>query len=248
MITWWYLIEYGHLCMTKGKLYLIPTPLGDDALHTIPPYVVDIIHSLDTFIVERAKTARHFIKATAPPYPLSSVTVFELDNTSHTIDFKEIQPILEQGKNIGILSEAGCPGIADPGALVVEWAHQKGYEVMPLVGPSSILLSLMASGMNGQSFTFHGYLSAKRDELGRNLKKLEEMARKNNQTQIFIETPYRNKQLIETALNVLSPNTKFCIAADISLPPQYIMTKTINEWKKTLIPDLHKKAAIFLIG
>ena len=235
--------------MTKGKLFLIPTPLGDDALHTIPPYVVDIIHSLDTFIVERAKTARHFIKATQPPYPLSSVTVFEIDNDSQSIDYQEVKPILDSGKSIGILSEAGCPGVADPGAVVVAWAHNQGYDVVPLVGPSSILMALMASGMNGQSFTFHGYISAKREELGKDLKRLEELARKNNhQTQIFIETPYRNKQLIETALTALSPSTKFCIAADISLPPQYIVTKTIAEWKKTNIPDLHKKAAIFLIG
>lgn len=234
--------------MKKGQIFLIPTPLGDDALHTIPPYVIDTIHSLDTFVVERAKTARHFIKATQPPYPISDLTVIEIDANTHAIDYKEIKPILESGKSIGILSEAGCPGVADPGALIVDWAHQNGYVVLPLVGPSSILLSLMASGMNGQSFTFQGYLSAKRDELGRNLKRLEEQARKHNQTQIFIETPYRNKQLIETALATLSPQTKLCIAADISLPPQYIVTKTIAEWKKTTIPDLHKKAAIFLIG
>ena len=234
--------------MTKGKFYLIPTPLGEDALHTIPPYVVEIIHSLDTFVVERAKTARHFIKATQPPYPLSNVTVFEIDNDTQTIDYQEVKPLLEAGKNIGILSEAGCPGVADPGAHIVAWAHTEGYEVVPLVGPSSILLALMASGMNGQSFTFNGYLSAKREELSKDLKRLENQARSHRQTQIFIETPYRNRQMIDTALAVLAPQTKFCIAADISLPPQYIVTKTIAEWRKATIPDLHKKAAIFLIG
>ena len=234
--------------MTKGKLYLIPTPLGEDGLHTIPPYVVEIIHSLDTFIAERAKTARHFIKATQPPYPLSHITVFEIDNNTQSIDFQEVKPLLEAGKNVGLMSEAGCPGVADPGANIVAWAHQEGIAVVPLVGPSSILLALMASGMNGQSFTFHGYLSAKREELTKDLKRLEELARKNRQTQIFIETPYRNKQMIETALAVLSATTKFCIAADISLPPQYILTKTIADWKKTAIPDLHKRATIFLIG
>ena len=234
--------------MTKGKLYLIPTPLGEDGLHTIPPYVVEIIHSLDTFIAERAKTARHFIKATQPPYPLSHITVFEIDNNTQSIDFQEVKPLLEAGKNVGLMSEAGCPGVADPGANIVAWAHQEGIAVVPLVGPSSILLALMASGMNGQSFTFHGYLSAKREELTKDLKQLEELARKNRQTQIFIETPYRNKQMIETALAVLSATTKFCIAADISLPPQYILTKTIADWKKTAIPDLHKRATIFLIG
>ncbi len=234
--------------MTKGKIYLIPTPLGEDALHTIPPYVVEIIHTLDTFIVERAKTARHFIKATLPPYPLSNVTVFEIDSTTQSIDYQDIIPILESGKSIGLMSEAGCPGVADPGANIVAWAHTQGIEVVPLIGPSSILLALMASGMNGQSFCFQGYLSAKREELSKDLKRIEELVRKHRQTQIFIETPYRNKQMIETALASLAPTTKFCIAADISLPPQYIVTKTIAEWRKTTIPDLHKKAAIFLIG
>lgn len=234
--------------MTKGKIYLIPTPLGEDSLHTIPPYVTDVIHALNTFIVERAKTARHFIKATQPPYPLSNVTVFEIDSVTQSIDYQEIKPILESGKNIGLMSEAGCPGVADPGANIVAWAHRQGIEVVPLVGPSSILLALMASGMNGQSFCFQGYLSAKREELSKDLKRMEELARKHRQTQIFIETPYRNKQMIETALSSLSPTTKFCIAADISLPPQYIVTKTIAEWRKTTIPDLHKKATIFLIG
>lgn len=217
-------------------------------MHTIPPYVVEIIHRLDVFIVERAKTARHFIKATLPPYPLSQVTVFEIDNATQSIDYQDIIPILQSGKNIGLMSEAGCPGVADPGAHIVAWAHSQSIEVIPLVGPSSILMALMASGMNGQSFAFQGYLSAKREELSKDLKRMEELVRKNRQTQIFIETPYRNKQMIEMALTALAPSTKFCIAADISLPPQYIVTKTIAEWRKAEIPDFHKKAAIFLIG
>lgn len=232
----------------KGQIYLIPTPLGEDALHTIPPYVVEIIHRLDTFVVERAKTARHFIKATLPPYPLSSLTVLEIDENTQAVDFQEIEKILNSGKSIGVMSEAGCPGVADPGAIVVDWAHKKGFEVMPLVGPSSILLALMGSGFNGQSFQFHGYLSAKRGEIGKDLKRLEEIARRARQAQIFIETPYRNKALIETALSVLQPTTKFCIAADLTTPPQYIVTKTIAEWKKTTIPDFHKRPAIFLLG
>lgn len=232
----------------KGKIYLIPTPLGEEALQTIPPYVIEIIHSLDTFVVERAKTARHFIKATLPSYPLSSVTVFEIEDNTQVIDFQEIAKVLTSGKSIGVMSEAGCPGVADPGAIVVEWAHRQGIEVMPLVGPSSILLALMGSGFNGQSFQFHGYLSAKRGEIGKDLKRLEDIARRTKQTQIFIETPYRNKALIETALANLQPNTKMCIAADLTTPPQYLVTKTIAEWKKTQIPDLHKRPAIFLIS
>lgn len=232
----------------KGQIYLIPTPLGEDALHTIPPYIVEIIHRLDTFVVERAKTARHFIKATLPPYPLSSLTVLEIDENTQAVDFQEIEKTLNAGKSIGVMSEAGCPGVADPGAIVVDWAHKKGFEVMPLVGPSSILLALMGSGFNGQSFQFHGYLSAKRGEIGKDLQRLEGIAQRSRQAQIFIETPYRNKALIETALAILQPITKFCIAADLTTPSQYIVTKTIAEWKKTTIPDLHKHPAIFLLG
>ena len=146
------------------------------------------------------------------------------------------------------MSEAGCPGVADPGAKVVAWAHGLGIEVVPLVGPSSILLALMASGMNGQSFAFQGYLSAKREELSKDLKRMEELAKRLKQTQIFIETPYRNKQFVEVALTVLQPQTQFCIATDLTTPPQYIAAKTIAEWRKTEIPDLHKRATIFLIG
>lgn len=234
----------------QGKIYLIPTPLGEPFeahLHTIPPYVIDIIHSLDTFIVERAKTARHFIKATQQPIPLSNLLIFELDDKGQFNDYQAITDILKSGKSIGILSEAGCPGVADPGATVVAWAHRQGVEVVPLVGPSSILLALMASGMNGQSFTFHGYVSAKREDLGKDLKKLEETAKRLNQTQIFIETPYRNGQMIETAFKVLQPNTRFGIAADLTTPPQYIAVKTIAEWKKTTLPELHKHPVVFLI-
>jgi 16S rRNA (cytidine1402-2'-O)-methyltransferase len=235
----------------QGKIYLIPTPLGEPfetTLHTIPTYVIEIIHGLDTFIAERAKTARHFIKATKQPIPLPNLTIFELGDKGQFEDYAKITDILQSGKSIGILSEAGCPGIADPGAVVVAWAHRQNIEVVPLVGPSSILLALMASGMNGQSFTFHGYISAKREDLGKDLKKLEETAKRLQQTQIFIETPYRNGQLIETAFKVLQPNTRFGIAADLTTPPQYIAVKTIAEWKKARLPELHKHPAIFLIN
>jgi 16S rRNA (cytidine1402-2'-O)-methyltransferase len=234
----------------KGKFYLIPTPLGapfEENMHTIPPYVIDIIHGLDTFIAERAKTARHFIKATKQTIPLPNLTIFELDDKGQFTDFEAISDILTSGKSVGILSEAGCPGVADPGAVVVAWAHRQGIEVVPLVGPSSILLALMASGMNGQSFTFHGYVSAKREDLGKDLKKLEETAKRLQQTQIFIETPYRNGQMIETAFKVLQPNTRFGIAADLATAPQYIAVKTIAEWKKTTLPELHKHPVVFLI-
>ena len=234
----------------QGKLYLIPTPLVEpfeDHLHTIPAYVIDIIHGLDTFIAERAKTARHFIKATKQPIPLPNLTVFELDDKGQFADYQELSEILNAGKSVGVLSEAGCPGVADPGAAVVAWAHRQNIEVVPLVGPSSILLALMASGMNGQSFVFHGYVSAKREDLGKDLKKLEETAKRLQQTQIFIETPYRNGQMIETAFKVLQPNTRFGIAADLTGTPQYIAVKTIAEWKKAKLPELHKHPVVFLI-
>lgn len=232
----------------KGQIFLIPTPLGVEAQHTIAPYVVEVIHQLDTFIVEKAKTARHFIKATNPPYPLSILTVFEIDEHAQGVDFQIVKAILDAGKSIGLMSEAGCPGVADPGEKIVIWAHAQGYAVQPLVGPSSILLALMGSGLNGQNFAFQGYLSPKRVELAKDLRRLEDLAKRFRQTQIFIETPYRNGQVIETALITLNANTKFCIAADLTLPPQYLATKTIGEWRKFEIPDLHKRTAIFLIG
>jgi len=231
----------------KGKLYLIPVPLGEESIHTIPAYVIEILHGLDFFISERAKTARHFIKKTQPVKAFSELTFFELNKRTEAAEIPTfLNPALE-GNDIGLLSEAGCPGVADPGAVVVKLAHESGIEVIPLVGPSSILLSLMASGMNGQQFCFNGYLSHKKPELSKDLKRLEQLSSKFNQTQIFIETPYRNNGLIETALKTLSPQTQFCIAADISLPNQYIVTKKIRDWCNETIPDFHKRLAVFLI-
>ncbi len=234
--------------MNKGKLYLIPTPLGENAVHTIPTYVIERLHALDIFIAERAKTARHFIKTTKPTKPFSELAFFELNKRTAPEDIPSFLDACDQGKDIGLLSEAGCPGVADPGAVVVELAHRRGIEVVPLVGPSSILLALMASGMNGQSFSFNGYLPVKNGELDKALKRLEQNAARFKQTQIFIETPYRNGNLVETALKHLSPQTKFCIAVDISLETEYIKAQSIKEWQKATIPDLHKRPAIFIIG
>ena len=232
---------------SKGKLYLLPTPLGENVSSTIPTYVVEILHRLEYFIAERAKTARHFIKTTKPVKAFSELHFQELNKRTHPDELLRMLEPAEQGHDMGLLSEAGCPGVADPGAIVVEMAHQKGIQVIPLVGPSSILLALMASGMNGQSFAFHGYLSPKRPDLTKDLKRLESIAHKQHQTQIFIETPYRNTQLIETALKTLAANTKFCIAADLTLPTEYVLTQRIRMWKQTKLPDLHKKPALFLI-
>lgn len=232
---------------TKGKLYLIPTPLGEDALESIPAYVIDILHSLDVFIAERAKTARQFIKTTKPTKSFNDLTFHELNKRTDPTERNHFLDAAENGQHIGLLSEAGCPGVADPGAVIVKMAHHRGIEVVPLVGPSSILLALMASGMNGQNFAFQGYLSPKKADLARGLKRLEQLSAKQKQTQIFIETPYRNMGLIEQALQTLKDNTRFCIAADLTLPTQYVVAKSVKDWKKTKLPNFHKRPALFLI-
>ena len=232
----------------NGKLYLIPTSLGENAIHTIPPYVVDLIHKIEFIIAERAKTARRFIKNTGSPRPMPTYQLSELNDRTPDGDLDEmLRPIFE-GNDVGIMSEAGCPGVADPGARLVALAHRKGVQVVPMVGPSSILLALMASGLNGQNFRFLGYLPAKVDKLSGVLKKLELRAHRESQTQVFMETPYRNRQMIEQAFNVLSPNTLFCIAADLTLETEFISTKKIRDWRKKKMPELHKRPAIFLIG
>ena len=234
--------------MEKGKLYLIPVPLGEGVNFTLPEYLVRQLHRLDVFIVERAKTARRFIKSTGPLRPISHLRIFELDKHDPGSGIRDfLVPALE-GQDIGLLSEAGCPGVADPGALVVRSAHQLGLEVVPLVGPSSIVLALMASGLNGQNFCFRGYLPPKKPELTSKLKWLEQQALHHEQTQIFIETPYRNQALITEALRALSPRTRFSIAANLTLPDQFISTRTVKQWQQNPPPNLHKKPAIFLIG
>jgi 16S rRNA (cytidine1402-2'-O)-methyltransferase len=236
--------------MKKGKLYLIPTPLGDEATHTLPTYLIALTHTLDTFIVERAKTARHFLKAIATPIPLSAIEMLELNE--HTRP-EEVQPLLDAvllGKNMGLLSEAGCPGVADPGAAVVALAHQKGIEVVPFVGPSSILLGLMASGFNGQQFAFLGYLPAKTPERIKAIKQLEQVFQRTQQTQIFIETPYRNSALLDDLLKQLAPSTRLCIGMNLTTATERILTKTVAEWRKKADLDKwrEKVPTIFLVG
>ena len=232
----------------KGKLYLIPVPLGEGGEESIPQFVIQRLHSLDTFIVERARTARRFISSTNPPLPIQEMTFYEMDKHTPVEERVLFLKDAAQGKDIGILSEAGCPGVADPGSFIVQAAHEQGITVVPLVGPSSILLGLMASGLNGQHFCFHGYLPPKKPDLIRELKFLEQRIFKHNQTQIFIETPYRNSSLIETAINNLSPDILFCIAADLTLPDEFVKTLSIASWRSTKMPNLHKRPAIFLIG
>ncbi|MBP7273022.1 MAG: SAM-dependent methyltransferase [Saprospiraceae bacterium] len=231
-----------------STLLLIPTPLGDDAMATLPQYVLEVVHTTAHFVVENAKTARHFLKNAKHPLPLPILQMVEWNK--HERNDAVIATALQwlrEGNDVGILSEAGCPAVADPGSAVVEAAYSGGFKVMPLVGPSSILLALQASGMNGQQFAFVGYVSNKSGQLANDLKRLEVTSQRLQQTQIFIEAPYRNMNLIASTLQTLSPTTKFCIAANLTLPNEYIATKTIAEWRKLTIPDLHKQPAIFLL-
>lgn len=230
-----------------GKLYLIPTTMGDcDPMDVLPQTIKRTIDFIDHYIVENEKTARKSIKAVHPEKKQADLVLFALNKHTETKEHKDfIQPLLE-GKNMGLMSEAGCPGVADPGAVIVKLAHEKGIQVVPLVGPSSILLAMMASGMNGQSFTFHGYLPIEKDEKRATLKSLERLSFEKNQSQIFIETPYRNNKLVEDLTSILNPETHLCIATDITLPTEYIKTKKISAWKKETV-DLHKRPTIFII-
>ena len=231
----------------KGTLYLIPTTLGDTAetADVIPVKVSAVINQIDEYIVENEKSARHYLKKAGLQKPLQEIILHPLNRHTAAQDISGYLKSISDGKNIGVISEAGCPGVADPGAEVVAIAHERNIRVIPLVGPSSILLSLMASGFNGQSFTFHGYLPKERSERIKKLKELEKAAQK-KQTQLFIETPYRNMHLLEDILHTCEGNTLLCIACDITLPSEFIKTKRIAEWKKQL-PDINKKPAIFLI-
>jgi 16S rRNA (cytidine1402-2'-O)-methyltransferase len=230
-----------------GKLYLIPTTLGDcNPEDVLPQTVKRAIDLIDVFIVESEKTARKFIKSIHPEKVQASLIISTLNKHTDTADFnKMIQPCLE-GINIGLMSEAGCPGVADPGAAIVKIAHEKGIQVVPLVGPSSILMAMMGSGMNGQSFAFNGYLPIDKDAKKTTLKNFEKLSFDKDQSQIFIETPYRNNKLVEDILQFLQPNTLLCIACDITLPTEYIKTYKISDWKKNKI-DLHNRPTIFII-
>jgi 16S rRNA (cytidine1402-2'-O)-methyltransferase len=231
-------------------LYLIPVPIADDALHTLPEQVKEVARGLDFFIVERAKTARHFLKAIGITRPLSEVEVVEIPERDATTCADALRKAVSEGRSVGLLSEAGCPGVADPGAEVVAEAHRMGLRVVPLVGPSSLLLALMASGMNGQQFAFSGYLSAKRPELAKDLRRLEQSAGKLHQTQLFIETPYRSQMVLEVALESLQPDTRFGVAQDITGQNEQIRSLPIRDWKKLSEKDrtLAKAPAVFLIA
>ena len=230
-----------------GKLYLIPITLGDsEPLDVLPQTVKRTIDFIDDYIVENEKTARKFIKSIHPEKVQASLRLSTLNKHTETSEHNGMIQACLEGKNVGIMSESGCPGVADPGAVIVKIAHEKGIQVVPLVGPSSILLAMMASGMNGQSFTFNGYLPIDKEEKKSALKYLEKLSSDKNQSQIFIETPYRNTKLLEDLLHFLHPSTLLCIACDITLPTEYIKTFRVQDWKKNKI-DLHNRPTIFII-
>src|SRR4051794_12227799 len=231
----------------SGKVYLIPTVLHEDekALEALPSYILNAIKDCSIFFVENEKTARRFFKKLWKEMVIDNYEWHAIHKAEETVRTKFIQ-LLKEGKNIGIVSEAGCPGIADPGQILIEVAQQINATIQPLVGPSSILLALMASGMNGQNFQFVGYLPIESSARKKTIKELEEYSHKKNCTQIFIETPYRNNQLINDVLNTCKAETKFCIAVDITASTESIKTKTIKEWKQQ-VPELNKRPAIFLL-
>ena len=233
--------------MKKGKLYLIPTTLGDGTEEkTLPSSVLNAIKNIDIFIVENIRTSRRFIKKMYKEKDIDN-TIFFSFGKHDKLDLQEdFLPHIYSGKDVGVISEAGVPCVADPGSKIVDFAHQFQVEVVPIVGPSSILLALMASGFNGQNFAFTGYLPIDKLERKKKLIGLEILSRKTNQTQIFMETPYRNVQMFEAILQTSSKLTKLCIASNISLNDEKIITKTIGEWKLEK-PNIHKKPTIFLI-
>ncbi|MDR0547723.1 MAG: SAM-dependent methyltransferase [Dysgonamonadaceae bacterium] len=235
--------------MDEAALFLIPVTLGETPVSKVlPAYNREIIVSLRYFIVENVRTARRFLKQTEPEINIDELTFFTLNKHTSREDLSGFLQPVKDGFPVGVLSEAGCPAIADPGADVVALAQQKQIPVVPLVGPSSILLSLMASGFNGQNFAFSGYLPIDTEQRVKTLKTLEQRMISENQTQIFIETPYRNNAMAETILKTLKPSTRFCIAADITLETEWIKTQSIADWKKQKLPDLSKRPSIFLVG
>jgi 16S rRNA (cytidine1402-2'-O)-methyltransferase len=233
--------------MILGKLYLIPTTLGEnEPLEVMPLSVKKVVEEVDVFIVENEKSARRFIKKITPK---KSQAILQMKLLDKYVDLVEVQRYLDvcfHGVSVGLLSEAGVPAIADPGAEVVKLAHEKGVKVVPLVGPSSILMAMMSSGMNGQNFAFNGYLPIDKGDRKRELKNLEKISKERGQSQIFIETPYRNEKMFADLKTILTPTTRLCIAADITLSTEFIKTLAVEDWKNQN-PDLHKRPAIFII-
>lgn len=233
--------------MSFGTLYLIPVPLSKQVpAKSFTPYLVDTINQIKEYIVENEKTARYFLKEAGLKIPQNELVLHDYGKHSRGADQVNFFKGLLAGNDVGLMSEAGCPGIADPGADLIRIAHQKGIKVVPLVGPSSILLALMASGFNGQSFAFHGYLPIDKADRIKKLKELELQATKHKQTQLFMETPFRNNALLEVLLKTCQAQVQLSIACNLSAEDEFIQTKTIQQWNQSL-PDLHKRPTIFTL-
>lgn len=231
----------------QASLFLIPVTLGEtEHRNVLPEYNREVIIELKYFIVENIRTARRFLKKMEPSIDIDSLTFYELNKHTSPDDVAGYLAPMARGESVGVISEAGCPAVADPGADVVAIAQRKNYKVVPLVGPSSILMSVMGSGFNGQSFAFHGYLPIDAAERTNMIKKLEQRIYSENQTQLFIETPYRNNKLAEELVRTCRPSTRMCIASNITCEDEYIKTRSVKEWAGK-IPDLSKKPTIFLI-
>ncbi|MFI3318191.1 MAG: SAM-dependent methyltransferase [Rikenellaceae bacterium] len=235
----------------RGTLYLIPCPIAAESapFEVMPEANRAIIDSLDYFIVENTRSARRFLSKVGLSHPIDTLEFREVnEHSSAGIEVDNMVKLIADGRSAGVISEAGVPAVADPGALVVEAAHRFGVKVVPLVGPSSLLMALMASGLNGQSFAFNGYLPIKEPDRSRTLKRLETRAHNEGQSQLFIETPYRNVKLFEQMLTALAPHTKLTVATDITGPNESILTKEIKAWRAATKPDMHKRPTIFIIG
>lgn len=232
--------------MIPTALYLIPVTLGDNRTErTLPVYNAEVIRSLRYFVVENLRSARRFLKLVDKQINIDELTFFEMGKHADQAQYSAFLKPLRQGESIGLLSEAGCPAVADPGAEIVRIAQGEGLKVVPLVGPSSILLAVMASGFNGQSFAFHGYLPIEATQRIRRLKQLETQAQSEKQTQLFIETPYRNEKLFKDILSACSPTTRLCVAAGLTTEAEWIKTYSLKEWKKKGLPDLSKIRLFF---
>lgn len=235
----------------SATLYLIPCPISDDtAVADVTPAANQaIIDSLDYFIVENTRSARRFLSKSGYAKAIDEATFVELnEHTSSPTEIARMIEPLKAGRSAGVISEAGVPAVADPGQAVVELCHKHNIRVVPLVGPSSILMAVMASGLSGQSFAFNGYLPIKEPERSKTIKRLESRARTEHQSQLFIEAPYRNVKLLEQMLKSLNPDTRLCIACDITSKSEYIRTQTVAQWRKSTMPDIQKRPTIFIIG
>lgn len=237
--------------MAYGTLYLIPCPISDETApwEVLPASNRAVMDSLDYFIVENTRTARRFLSKAGIARPIETLEFRELNE--HTLAGREVEALVEPllaGRSAGVISEAGVPGVADPGAAVVEACHRRGIRVVPLVGPSSIILAMMASGLNGQSFAFNGYLPVKPPERARAIRAFERRAVGEGQSQLFIEAPYRNAKLLEQLVQTLAPTTRLTVAADLTAPGQRIETRTVAQWRERPLPEINRHPAIFIIG